>query len=75
MRNPDRIDAILHKIRRVRTAYPDMRFWQLLTAIWYLVEEDNWSSSPSCEDPFHYEDDRLEKCLDKFILENNILDI
>jgi len=40
-----------------------------------LVKEDNWSSSPSCEDPFHYEDDRLEKCLDKFILENNILDI
>ena len=75
MRNPDRIDIILHKLRAVRVAYPDIRFGQILTAIWYLVQEDHLSSSPSCEDPFHYEDDRLEKCLDKFILENNILDL
>lgn len=64
MRNPDRIDTILDKIRMVWIQYPDMRYGQLLINIWYLKE----AADPFCiADCFHYEDDVLEKCLDKFI--------
>ncbi len=57
MRDPQRIDKIIDKIREIWKQNPDIRFWQLLFAIGYL--ESN-------EDPFMLEDDILEWCIDSF---------
>jgi hypothetical protein len=59
MRKPERIPEILLELYKLWSTMPDMRFWQLLFAIWYLEDEitDHWLRK--IVDPFHYEDNVL----------------
>lgn len=52
MRDPKRIERILARIRYVWTTYPDLRLTQL------IMNALNMN-----EDPYHVEDDILEKAL------------
>lgn len=68
MRDPARIQKIITKLLTVWSSVPDMRFWQLLSAIGYLEYTEIPHHQPLLQDIFHYEDDRLEKCLDEYLL-------
>jgi len=71
MRDPERIPRILSKIERVWAKDPDLRLMQLLAnvnIIEYWIEYDPTGKEiigPKTLDPFHLEDDKLEKKLDK----------
>ena len=67
MRDPARIQRIMSNLTTARSYVPDLRFWQLLSAIGYLEYTEIPHHKPLLQDIFHYEDDRLEKCLDEFI--------
>lgn len=69
MRNPERINEILLLLWKVRHNNPDIRFWQLLTIIEYLVDSNNHIYDKA--DPFYYEDDRLIDCLNNFLQKQN----
>jgi hypothetical protein len=59
MRDPERIDRILEKIRIHWKKHPDQRFWQILfNANRYLYDEDM-----KVNDPYYIEDDKLEEVL------------
>ena len=55
MRNPNRIDRILDKYKRVWKAMPDLRFTQL------------YVNMLGTGDYFYLEDDKFEKKLDELI--------
>lgn len=67
MRNPKRIKIICELIEKAMMINTDIRFWQLLINCLYL-EEYWWDS---VLDPFHYEDDRLIECLQKYIKDHS----
>ena len=69
MRNPERINEVLFLLEQVWRNNPDLRFWQLLTIIKYLVDSNNHTYDKA--DPFYYEDDRLIYCLNKFLQKHN----
>lgn len=71
MRDPARISRIITKLTTVWSGVPDLRFWQLLSAIGYLDYTEISHYQPLLQDIFHYEDDRLEGCLDEYLLANN----
>lgn len=70
MKDPARIPRIMNKLSTVWSGVPDLRFWQLLSAIGYLKYTEIPHQQPLLQDIFHYEDDRLEKCLDDYLLTN-----
>jgi hypothetical protein len=49
--------------------HPELRFWQLLFAIWYLESDDSndWVQEGKAiiKDPFYKNDSKLQECLDK----------
>jgi uncharacterized protein YihD (DUF1040 family) len=55
MRDPNRIEPILEEIRRIWTAYPDLRLTQLLVNV--------IRPSEPCPQVFSFEDDELLKRL------------
>jgi len=57
MRDPNRIDRMLGKLRRYWHAHPDLRLWQLLVKVM-------WDSLRG-RDPFDIEDDELEREIDR----------
>lgn len=57
MRDPDRIDRILDKIRDVWHKYPELRLGQLMYVV-YRGPRDFL---------IHEEDDNLERAIDEFI--------
>lgn len=72
MRKKERIDRILNLIRTLWLKYPEQRFFQLLfnytklgTRTFY--EDETGERHYGIADPFHYEDDELEKELRKVI--------
>lgn len=70
MRDPARIQRIMNKLTTVWSDMPDLRFWQLLHAIRYIKNKDI-NGVLYVEDIFYYEDNRLEKCLDDYLLTYN----
>lgn len=59
MRKPERIPEILLELYKLWSIMPDIRFWQLLFAIWYIKNEINDDWSIWTVDPFDTEDDVL----------------
>ncbi len=59
MRNPARIPIVLGKLQIVWEVIPDLRLMQLLTNI---VGYTGWR-----DDPFYFEDNKLEEMLDECI--------
>lgn len=70
MKNPERISIINNLIEDIWVKYPDMRYFQLLSAI--QATHNNLNNRFSDEDCFHVEDDLMEATLHK-ILENGFL--
>lgn len=71
-RDPKRVQRILNKIDQVWSKFPDMRFNQLLSSITSKLEK---RGNESQNDFFYTEDDRFEKALDDFMLEQKINDL
>lgn len=66
MRNPERIDRIIEKLRKIWKIYPDQRLCQLVWNLAYKTGHVN----EEYRDVFHTEDDELE-----FILNIEIIKI
>lgn len=62
MRDPNRIDPLLEKLRQAWQAYPDMRLGQLVVAL--------SSYASNSMDPFYVEDDKMSEAIDKFMAEH-----
>ena len=62
MRDPKRIDEVTAKLNELWHKYPDLRFWQLLSAL-------PVSEFTKIRDLFFVEDDITMKALDKAIEE------
>lgn len=56
MKDINRIDIIINKLQTIWKKNPDMRFFQLLNAIWFNSNKD-W---------FYLEDNVLEEQLNKY---------
>lgn len=65
-RDIERIERIMFKIGRLWVQVPDQRFFQLLYNYTRLGTRDTIGT---VRDPFHYEDDELEKYLDHYLKE------
>lgn len=63
MRDEERIARIAEKLAKVWELEPDLRFFQLLSAI---------PLKDVCGDLFYYEDDALERSLDAIIKEGRL---
>jgi hypothetical protein len=74
MRDPERIDRILRQLRIIWTAYPDMRFLQLIECI-VTIRANGGTGKPaladSMTDTFYIEDDEFEIAIRKFMLDGN----
>ena len=66
MRDPERIDIILSKLKTVWSEMPDIRLSQLIVN---LIKEDR-HPEPTCPKVFYYEDDDLERMLEKYMYGN-----
>lgn len=63
MRDPQRIDRILLGLREKWMKDPDLRFGQLLFNLRYLVFPKGEEGEFLIDDPYNYEDTRLESIL------------
>ena len=63
MRNPDRIDRILKKIKLAWELDADSRFFQLIMNVEIMCRDNQEKNIPS----FYLEDDDFEQRLDDFI--------
>jgi uncharacterized protein YihD (DUF1040 family) len=54
MRDPNRIDRIIDKLRRYWREHPDLRLGQIVV-----------NMNKTLSDPFHVEDDVLERAIDR----------
>lgn len=62
MRDPERIERILGKLRKHWNRYPDQRFWQIL----FNANAHLYNDDMTVRDPYYIEDDELEEALDSF---------
>lgn len=60
MRDPKRIDEVTAKLNELWHKYPDLRFWQLLSAIPFPAKTG---------DPFYMEDNKTLEMFEKAIRE------
>jgi len=58
MRDPERIDVIINKLRQVWKTYPDLRLCQLVVNV--------LTQSSEMTDPFYLEDDKFFDILNKY---------
>jgi hypothetical protein len=63
MRYPERIPYLLDSLQEIWEENPDWRFGQLLFNIGYFQPIDY---GLTVQDPFHIEDDRLDKAIDRY---------
>lgn len=67
MRDPERIDRVLRKIRFIWKKYPDMRFGQLMENLWSVYSSYRWRfTGRSNFSTWNLEDSDFEKFLDDF---------
>lgn len=66
MRNPERIPRMLAKLQAQWENYPDMRFFQLLSMLGLMESLEQDGLVVGIKDPFHVEDEAVEKNLDLF---------
>ena len=59
MKDPERIDPLIEKVRKLWHLYPDMRLGQLIV--------NCTPGSFSCPEVFYMEDDKLERTLNNFL--------
>ena len=65
MRDKKRINRILDKIKKIWDVYPEQRFFQLLFN--YTSLGTRTEPLGTIQDPFYYDDDRIEQELDNVI--------
>jgi len=70
MRNPERIDRILNKIRNHWKKYPDQRFWQIL----FNANRDLYNEDMSVRDPYYIEDDEFEQVMDEYFERDHLIE-
>jgi len=63
MRNPERIPEVLSSIEVLWKQWPDLRFWQFISALQGMVNIE--SGRPQDDDLFYLEDDEFLRVMKK----------
>ncbi len=69
-RDPNRIPRIIEKLKQTWTAFPDLRFNQLISSINSKIPGAGTNANL---DFFNTEDDKFEKALDDFMFEQKLI--